>query len=529
MKKKIFFWFVPGLLVGIVLILGAGKAVKMTSTSDFCMSCHVHPVADANWKKSVHYATQSGMKIGCAECHLPPKGEGYLWEKTKTGLRDLWGYWTKDSSEFKWGERRTLEFAREYVYNSSCTQCHENLFPAEMTKEGEDAHLYYQQAAEKEDLHCINCHLDAGHIIPGYTHGSNKTFGATASNKEVYIEPTKVEKFESFTERIPNSSVSFNMKAIPGGTFKMGSPEEEPFRRADEGPVHEVELRQFFMAEIEVSWDEYMAFYVQTAAEGRSTDTEGLRTGMSSETDAISGATPPYGQPDQGWGMGQRPAISFSYHAAETYCRWLSLVTGKTYRLPTEAEWEYACRAGSQDPYFFPGNPKKFEKSGLAAKLSKNDTAVINTYVIYKGNSPNKTQLPESVQPNAFGLRNMSGNVAEFCADWYSPEAYSSYTSGVVKNPKGPSSGEEHVIRGGTFQSTAGYVRSAARDYTRTEDWLRTDPQMPKSIWWYSDCFNVGFRVVCEYDDKTGNADYVPEAEEPEAEEETGEETGIEG
>ena len=147
------------------------------------------------------------------------------------------------------------------------------------------------------------------------------------------------------------------------------------------------------MAEIEVSWDEYLAFYVQTAAEGRSTDTEGLRK-KGSETDAISGATPPYGQPDQGWGLGKRPAISFSFHAAETYCKWLTSVTGKTYRLPTEAEWEYACRAGSTGPYFFPGDPKKFEKTGLRAKLSKNDTTVINTYIIYKGNSPTKTQTP---------------------------------------------------------------------------------------------------------------------------------------
>jgi formylglycine-generating enzyme required for sulfatase activity len=99
----------------------------------------------------------------------------------------------------------------------------------------------------------------------------------------------------------------------------------------------------------------------------------------------------------------------------------------------------------------------------------------------------------------------MSGNVAEFCSDWYQPDAYSRYPEGIVKDPKGPSEGTEHVIRGGSFLSTAGLLRSAARDYTRTESWLKTDPQMPKSIWWYSDCFNVGFRLVCEFDEKTGN------------------------
>ena len=191
------------------------------------------------------------------------------------------------------------------------------------------------------------------------------------------------------------------MIAIHGGKFKMGSPDNEPFRKVDEGPVREVEISPFFMAEVEVTWDEYLAFYVRTWAEGRSSDTEGLRKKQSEEkVDAISGATPPYGQPDQGWGLGQRPAISFSYHAAETYCKWLSMVTGKTYRLPTEAEWEYACRAGTTGPYFFKGDPRKFEKTGLKARLSGNDTAVINTYVVYRGNSPSKTQLPDFVKPN---------------------------------------------------------------------------------------------------------------------------------
>jgi formylglycine-generating enzyme required for sulfatase activity len=463
-------------------------------------------MADAAWKKSVHYDTKSGSRIACIECHLPPKGDNYLWAKATTGLRDLWSYWTRDSASFNWEDRGRLEVARGHVFESSCKKCHVNLFPAKLTKEGENAHLYYTQTKKTDELHCINCHLNAGHHIEGYTHGSNATFGATsAAPKEVFTEPEKVNEFKNYTEKIPGSSVSFSMVAVPGGKFRIGSPPDEPFRKPDEGPVREVEISPFFMAEIEITWDEYLAFYVQTAAEGRSTDTEGTRKKQSKDTDAISGATPPYGQPDQGWGMGRRPAISYSYHAAETYCKWLSSVTGKTYRLPTEAEWEYACRAGSDAPYFFPGDPARFQKTGLRARLSKNDTTIINTYVVFKGNSPSKTQLPERTKPNPFGLRNMLGNVAEFCADWYQPDAYSRYPAGVVKDPKGPESGEEHVVRGGSFQSTADLLRSAARDYTRTGAWLKTDPQMPKSIWWYSDCFNVGFRVVCEFDGKTGN------------------------
>ena len=503
--KKFLIWFLPGLIMGALVIIGGRKALDKTSTNEYCMSCHIHPAADMSWKRSVHYETQSGYRVACVECHLPPKGEGYLWAKGTTGLRDLWSFWTKDSASFDWNERGRLEHARIHVYENSCIKCHENLFPLKLTKAGEDAHLYYKQTKKTPDLHCINCHLNSGHYIEGYTHGSNTTFGSVSSGpKEIFSEPAKVKEFASFTELIPNSSVSFNMVAISGGKFMMGSPDDEPLRKADEGPVREVEISPFFMAEVEVTWDEYLAFYAQTAAEGRSSDTEGLRTQISSKTDAISGATPPYGQPDQGWGLGKRPAISFSYHAAETYCKWLSQVTGKTYRLPTEAEWEYACRGGSSTSYFFPGDPDKFEKSGLKAKLSKNDTAVINSYIIYNGNSPSKTQPPDVVKANPFGLKNMAGNVAEFCLDWYQPDAYAQYPEGILTDPRGPESGEEHVVRGGSFLNLAGGVRSAARSYTQTEDWLKTDPQIPKSIWWYSDCFNVGFRVVCEFDKKTG-------------------------
>jgi len=505
MKKKFFKWFLSGLLAGVLIILGGNMAVVNTSTNNFCVSCHIHPAADAAWKRSVHYETRSGYRIGCAECHLPPKGDGYLWAKGVTGFRDLWSYLTKDSASFDWQTRSRLEHARGYTYESSCIKCHENLFPAKLSKAGEDAHLYYKQSKKTPDLHCINCHLNAGHYIEGYTHGSNKTFGATSSGpKEIFAEPAVVKEFKTFKEIIPGSSVSFNMIAVPGGSFKMGSPPSEPFRKADEGPVREVVISGFFMAEIETTWDEYLAFYAQTSGQGRSSDAKESIKKRNSPVDAISGATPPYGQPDQGWGMGQRPAISFTFHAAETYCKWLSSVTGKTYRLPTEAEWEFACRGGTTSPYFFPGDPEKFEKTGLRARFSKNDTAIINTYIIYKSNSQSKTQTADRVKANPFGLKNMAGNVAEFCSDWYQPDVLSGYPEGIIIDPKGPETGTEHVIRGGSFSDMAGNLRSAARNFTRTNEWLKTDPQIPKSIWWYSDCFNVGFRVVCEFDSKTG-------------------------
>jgi len=477
-RRSFLLWFIPGVLAGVIVILAFNKTLEATSTNNFCGSCHVHPQATLSWKQGVHYVTESGYRVSCSECHLPPKGEGYLLEKTRTGLRDLWSHWTMDSVAFDWEASSTIERASQHVYNSSCIKCHENLFPAKLTREGSDAHLYYNKTTEKgEEMHCISCHLNSGHYIKDYTHGSNKGFGVEQKTDDtIFTSAARVTSFASYTETVPGSGVSFRMVAVPGGTFKMGSPETESMREADE-VQRVVTVDSFFITEIEVTWNEYMEFYRQTATEGRSSDTEGART-KKNDVDVISGATPPYGKPDRNWGMGDRPAISMSFHAAETYCRWLSQVTGKRYRLPTEAEWEYACRAGTGTPYFFAGDPRHFEKKGLFG--GKADTAIINSYVIYQGNSPSKTQKPDDVKANPWGLKNMSGNVAEFCSDVY---------EGTT----------EHVIRGGSYRDNAGGVRSAARDHTHTDTWLLTDPQIPKSIWWYSDCFYVGFRVAVSY------------------------------
>jgi formylglycine-generating enzyme required for sulfatase activity len=272
-----------------------------------------------------------------------------------------------------------------------------------------------------------------------------------------------------------------------------------------------------------VSWDEFEAFYRETASEGR-TDTQALsaekieknslpresgRPGAvplsgdagELEVDALSGATPPYGTPDQGWGRGARPAITMTHLQAVTYCRWLSLKTGRKYRLPTEAEWEYACRGGTEGAYFFGGDPEDYAGDGWWNRLFGADTEVLAAHAVYAENSGGKTRLPAEVKPNPFGLVNMCGNVWEFCRDWYAPDTYEGYARNApVTDPSGPARGEAHVIRGGSFKSGAADLRSAARGRTRTDAWLLTDPQVPKSIWWYSDCIDVGFRVVCEYE-----------------------------
>lgn len=501
-NKKSKWILLLGMLIACLLIFLGNKAVVKTSTDEYCNSCHVHPHSTISWKRSTHYDNPRGIQVHCVDCHLPPHGEGYLVEKAKTGIRDLWSNTFKDSASFNWEEKSQIDHARAHVFESSCIHCHQNNYPLGLTKEGREAHLYYEQ--QVGELHCINCHITVGHYDPNRLHAKNVDFGSTETvDTEVFLEPGVMDGFNDFTEHIVGSAISFDMVAIPGGSFQMGSPEKEPFRNADEGPVKEVKMNPFFMAKIEVSWSEYLAFFKQTGAQGKTTDT--YLNAVNGDVDAISGPTPPYGAPDQGWGKGKMPAMSMTPQAAEVYCQWLSKITGKTYRLPTEAEWEYAARGGSSTPYFFEGDPKRYVKKGLRNKLFGVDTSGINSYVNYAENSMARSAHPNEIQENPFGLVNMLGNVAEFCADWYSTDTYAKYPEGVISNPAGPAEGEEYVIRGGSYKDGADRVRSAARDYTQSDAWLKTDPQIPKSKWWYSDCFYVGFRVVCEYNEAPVN------------------------
>jgi formylglycine-generating enzyme required for sulfatase activity len=335
-----------------------------------------------------------------------------------------------------------------------------------------------------------------GHYTEGVTHARNVNFGKDPTVTEnIFTEAAIIKDFENFTEFIPGTRVQFEMVAIPGGSFLMGSPPNESLRDLDEGPQREVELTAFYMGKFEVSWDEYLAFFSATASQGKTAD---AYLNVREDVDAISGPTPPWGAPDQGWGKGSAPAITMTHHAAEVYCKWLSEECGKTYRLPTEAEWEYAARAGTIGPYFFEGDPEKFAGAGLIRKLFGVDTSRIASHSVYVENSPARPLPPGSTLGNPFGLVNMLGNVAEMCGDWYSPSAYADYPDGILRDPGGPVNGEEHVVRGGSYRDAADKLRCAARDYTRSDLWLRTDPQIPKSIWWYSDCTWVGFRVVCE-------------------------------
>ena len=414
------------------------------------------------------------------------------------GIKDVWSHLTKDSESINWDRKGELEYAQNIVFNESCKDCHINLYPEGITDDGITAHLYYDDNEQKLNLQCISCHLDAGHYNPNYKHGTLKEVFKPSG--KIYETAAEVTAFENFTETIPGTAASINMIAVPGGEFTMGSPSDEPFRKENEGPQRKVKVSPFFMGEVEVTWDQFWAFYSETMSEGRTPPAVIYANNSREDIDAVSGPTPPFGLPDQGWGMGSRPAITMTHYSAQTFCQWLSLKTGRKYRLPTEAEWEYAARGGTDTPYFFEGNPKKLSNEGFLKGIFKPDTTGIYSHAVYVNNSGNRTQDPSEAKPNPFGLKNMLGNVMEYCEDWYAEDAYKAIADGEL-DPKGPAEGTEHVVRGGHYNSDAADLRSAARAHTENDKWLKTDPQNPKSIWWYSDVKGIGFRVVCEVPD----------------------------
>ena len=485
-----------GLVLGLSLMVAFNSFWVKSSSNDSCMSCHAHPESDASYKQSYHHMNSSGTKTDCAQCHLPPKGTfKYAYTKARMGIKDVWAHLTKDTESIDWSRKGELEYAQNIVFNESCKECHINLYPEGITDQGITAHLYYDDNERKLNLQCISCHLDAGHYNPNYKHESLKD--VFKPNGKIYESAAEITSFENFMETIPGTAASISMIAVPGGEFTIGSPEDEPFREDNEGPQRRVRISPFFMGEVEVTWDQFWAFYSETMSEGRTPPAVIYANNSREDIDAVSGPTPPFGLPDQGWGMGSRPAITMTHYSAQTFCQWLSLKTGRKYRLPTEAEWEYAARGGTATPYFFEGNPKKLSNEGFLKSIFKPDTTGIYSHAVYVNNSGNRTQEPSEARPNPFGLKNMLGNVMEYCSDWYAEDAYKSVSDGEL-DPKGPSEGTEHVVRGGHYNSDAAELRSAARSHTEHDDWLRTDPQNPKSIWWYSDVKGIGFRVVCE-------------------------------
>jgi formylglycine-generating enzyme required for sulfatase activity len=274
--------------------------------------------------------------------------------------------------------------------------------------------------------------------------------------------------FRAYDQEIPGSVFKSKMIPIRGGTFMMGSSDKEKNRKSDEGPQRKINISPFWMAAYEVTRDEFDVFYKDENISQNST------------VDAITRPSPQY--IDFSGGMGKEggyPVNSLSQYAALMYCRWLYNKTGIFYRLPTEAEWEYACRAGSNTTYFF-----------------GNDAKELPAYSWYKNNSNDHFEKVGQKKPNAWGLYDMLGNVMEWTLDHYNKDALSKLTDNAT-DPVVPFNAEAYpkVLKGGGFSDEASDLRCATR-FPSDPEWNRRDPQIPKSKWWLTDALSVGFRIM---------------------------------
>ena len=277
-----------------------------------------------------------------------------------------------------------------------------------------------------------------------------------------------------YSETIPGTKVTFEMIPVPGGEFELGSPDVEADRSADEGPPVRVKVNPFWIGKCEVTWGEYkayMAMYDQfkklqrlatTPASARSETASkdwqlvdahawngNLEAGWG--VDAVTSATPLYDatftysvgeQPDQ-------PAVTMTQFAARQYTKWLSGILGRSYRLPSEAEWEYAARAGTNTAYSFGDDP-----------------AALDDFGWYEANADSELHPVASKKPNLWGLYDMHGNVAEWTLDGYDAETYKRLGAGPVEAQatiQWPTKQFPRVIRGGSWLDQATACRSAAR------------------------------------------------------------------
>jgi formylglycine-generating enzyme required for sulfatase activity len=285
-------------------------------------------------------------------------------------------------------------------------------------------------------------------------------------------------EMKPYVELVEHANAKIDMVPIPGGKFVMGSPATEADRKEDEGPQHEVAIDAFWMGKYEITWDAYEVWMSDLDVFKRTAlGIEANARDKAADEFQLSQPTEPY--TDMTFGMGTRgyPAICMTDHAARTFCKWLTAKTGRYYRLPTEAEWEYACRAGTTTAYYFGDDPSQLEEHAWFYENSEQYAKV------------------GTKKPNPWGLYDMHGNVSEWVLDQYIPDFYAGEAGRADRPLAIPTTEYPRVVRGGGWDDDPDRLRSAAR-IASSEEWKQQDPQLPQSIWYFTDALSVGFRVV---------------------------------
>ena len=302
--------------------------------------------------------------------------------------------------------------------------------------------------------------------------------------------------YEKKNVRREKATTSFEMVYIPAGEVTIGSPDGEAGREANEGPQQKVRVPAFWMAKYETSWELFDLWYRSGNLPRRDEavgkyESDKANAGKTLPPDAITRPTNPYVSDDYGHGREGKPALCMSHHAAMMFCHWLRTKTNLPYRLPTEVEWEHACRAGSTGAYGLPADGKLMDCAWF-----KDNSATAEK-------DSGTTHTLGSKKPNAFGLYDMHGNVAEWTLDLYDESTYASRAKDPLKAKLFNLPTEKkwgHVVRGGSFADTAEDCRSAKR-LISAEGWMGEDPQFPRSVWWLTKMDTIGFRILLPVND----------------------------
>jgi formylglycine-generating enzyme required for sulfatase activity len=306
-------------------------------------------------------------------------------------------------------------------------------------------------------------------------------------------------EMKAYSQKFDAKAPNVELVPIKGGILTLGSPEDEEDRGDDEGPQVKVKIDPFWMGKYEISWDQFQAFRDEytKAIDNKLNVKSKLK--WDKQLDAVSIPTPLWEQDSRpilnGMGTKGMPVGDISQYSAKQFTKWLSKRTGHFFRLPTEAEWEYACRAGTTTAYWWGDDADKLEDNDIYRENSVYDDPSQGHPDFGAG-----WRKIGTGKANPWGLYNMHGNVAEWVIDGHDEEHYAKLAKmkqpiSVANAVKWPEDIFPRVARGGHWDADPEQCRSASRLASDSE-WQERDPQLPKSVFWYTDGFHVGFRVI---------------------------------
>ena len=313
--------------------------------------------------------------------------------------------------------------------------------------------------------------------------------GRSVETDQGYMVPYKMT--------LPGTEATFEMVPIPGGKFTMGSPDSEEDRQDNEGPQFEVEVAPFWMGKYEVTWAEYKE-YMALYGIFKEFEVRKMRPVTDDNViDAITAPTELY-DPSFTFEYGEDPkfpAVTVTQYAARQYTKWISGITGHFYRLPSEAEWEYACRAGSTTAYHFGDDPDD-----------------LDDYAWYYDNSDDAPHEVGGKKPNPWGLHDIHGNVAEWVIDQLLEDGYEKFDGKSLKAADAivwPTKLVQRVVKGGSWEDDPENCRSAFRLGSEEEPWKQEDPNLPYSPWWFTSdpTRGIGFRIIRPLKEDIARAD----------------------